>query len=139
VAANPAGAGLARLNRLLLEAGYPVELADLTLATSAGAVELTRCTLLGPAYLHRLMASECILDDIVLVEDTQHGCVRFSAWASDSVLPRQYESVEVTPRAPLFVSRVFAQPGYAQLLSSVDHAMLSGAVGATISAGAQNG
>jgi hypothetical protein len=139
IAAHPAGADLARLNRLLLEAGYPVELADLTLATSAGAVELTRCTLLGPAYIHRLTASECILDDTVMVEDTQHGCVRFSAWASDSVLPRQYESVEVAPRAPLFVSRVFAQPGYAQLLSSVDRAILSGAAGATISAGAQNG
>jgi hypothetical protein len=139
IAQNPLGADLARLNRLLIEAAYPVELADLTIATSAGEVDLVRCTLLGPAHLHRLTASECILDDIVLVEDPQHGCVRFSAWARGSKLPRQYESVEVAPRAPLFVSRVFAQPGYAQLLSSVDRTIRSGAAGATISTGASNG
>ncbi len=75
----------------------------------------------------------------MLVEDMQHGCVRFSAWSSGSVLPRQYESVEVTPQSPIFTARVFAQPGYAQLLSNADRAILTGAAGATISAGAQNG
>ena len=73
------------------------------------------------------------------VEDAQHGCVRFSAWATGSVLPRPYESVEVAPQAPLFTSRRFGEAGYGQLLQGVDSAILSGAEGATLSAGAQNG
>lgn len=138
------GTDLIRLNRWLLQEAYPVELADKdsTIALSSGEVDLSRCTLLGPAYLHRLSASECILDDVVLVEDTQHGCVRFSAWSTGSVLPRPYESVEIAPKSPLFTTRIFGQPGYAQLLSSVDTAIIPGAgstAGATISQGAQNG
>jgi len=112
---------------------------DSALALSDGEVDLSRCTLLGPAYVHRLSASECILDDIVLVDDPQHGCVHFSACAVGSVLPRQYESVSIAPKSPLFTSDRFGQPGYAQLLSSVDNAILSGTTGATISEGAQDG
>jgi hypothetical protein len=132
-------ADLIRLNRLLLEEAYPLELADSTIALSSGEVDLTRCTLLGPAYVHHLSASECILDDVVLVEDPQHACVRFSAWAAGSILPQAYESVEIVPGSPLFNTRVFGQPGYAQLLSSADTAVLSPAERATISQGAQNG
>lgn len=138
---NLQGADLIRLNRWLLQEAYPAELAnkDSAIALSSGEVDLARCTLLGPAYIHRLSTSECILDDVVLVEDMQHGCVRFSAWSTGSVLPRPYESVEIAPQSPLFTTRIFGQPGYAQLLSSVDTAILSGAAGATISQGAQNG
>jgi hypothetical protein len=105
----------------------------------SGEVELDRCTLLGKAKLHRLEASECILNDVVLVDDTQHGCVRFSAWATGSVIPRKYESVEIAPLAMLFTSRRFGQPGYCQLLESADQAIVSGGPGATISQGAENG
>jgi len=55
------------------------------------------------------------------------------------VLPRQYESVMIAPGSPLFSSRIFGRPDYAQLLGSVDNTILDGANGATISAGAQNG
>src|SRR5207248_6083242 len=110
----PPGSGLVRLNRLLLEDAYPIELADLALGLNAGSVHLERCTVLGPAYVHRLEASECILDGRVLVEDTQHGCVRFSAWSTGSVLPQKYESVEVAPEAPSFTSSSFGRPGYCQ-------------------------
>jgi len=102
------------------------------------AAELTRCTLLGPARLHRLNASECIFDDVVQVEDAQHGCVRFSAWATGSILPRQYESVQIAPQAPLFSTRSFGRPDYAQLLSSADAAVLA-PPGATLSEGARDG
>lgn len=144
VAQNPQGNDLVRLNRWLLQEAYPAELADKdsAIALDSGEVNLTRCTLLGPAYLHRLNASECILDDVVLVEDTQHGCVRFSAWSADSVLPRRYESVKVAAKSPLFTTRIFGQPGYAQLLSSVDTAILpdtASAAGTTIAEGAQDG
>jgi hypothetical protein len=139
IARRPSGPDLARLNRRLLEEAYPVELADLTLGLVSGRVSLSRCTLLGPARVHRMEASECILDDVVVVDDAQDGCVRFSAWSTGSVLPRQYESVAIAPGESLFTSRDFGQPGYAQLLQGVDNAIVSGAKAATISAGAENG
>lgn len=128
-----------RRNRLLLEDAFPVELADSALALGSGEVKLVRTTVLGPAQVHRLDASECILDDIVMVDDYQHGCVRFSAWSRGSILPRKYESVEVTPNSPLFTSREFGQPGYAQLLQSADSAILSGGQHHSILEGAEDG
>lgn len=135
----PSGVALAQLNHLLLEEAYPMELADLALAINMGVAQLTRCTLLGRGYLHRLEASECILDDVLLVEDVQQGCVRFSAWATGSRLPRPYESVEIPARGPLFAGRFFGQPDYALLRLTADTAILGGAEGATIREGAQNG
>jgi hypothetical protein len=141
---NPTGENLLNLNRLLLEQAYPLALADLALAFDNGLADLSQCTVIGPAYVHRIEASECILDNVVIVENTQDGCVRFSATAQGSVIPRQYESVQILPNAPLFTSRAFGQPGYAQLLDSVDNAVLPGpATGAvtapTISEGAEEG
>jgi hypothetical protein len=102
--------------------------ADLALDLDDGELRLVRSTLLGPADLHRADVSECILHDVVTVDDTQHGCVRFSAWASPgSVLPRQYECVAIAPRAPLFSSRAWGRPDYAQLLASVPAAIAEGA------------
>lgn len=138
ITANPTRSDLLGLNRLLLEQAYPLELADLAIALDNGVVNLKRCTVLGAAHVHRLEASECILDNIFVVENTQDGCVRFSAWSIGSFIPRQYESVQVQPTAPLFNSREFGQPTYAQLLDGVDHAIVSGAP-ATISAGAEDG
>jgi hypothetical protein len=139
IAKNPTGGALLRLNRLLLEQAYPVALADRTLAFGNGIANLSRCTLLGPAYVHRLEASECILDDVMIVENAQDGCVRFSAWSLGSVIPRQYESVSIPAAAPLFNSRSFGRPDYGQLQDSVDNEIVSGAPGATILAGAQSG
>jgi hypothetical protein len=112
---------------------------DPAISISIGLANLSRCTILGPANLHRLEASECILDDVVTVINTQDGCVRFSAWAAGSVIPRQYESVMIAAQAPLFTSVDFGQPAYAQTTESVDSAIISGAPDATISAGAQDG
>lgn len=104
-----------------------------------GVVNLNRCTVMGQAVVHQLEASECILDDVFLVENYQQGCVRFSAWSRGSKLPRPYESVEIEPRSPLFTTRLFGQPGYAQLQAGVDAQIQAGRSGATISAGAENG
>ncbi|HEX3437632.1 MAG TPA: hypothetical protein VHT24_12755 [Pseudacidobacterium sp.] len=135
--ANPSGSQLMHLNRLLLEAAYPIELADLTLAFDNGTVNLSRCTLMGGAYVHRLEASESILGDVTTVENFQDGCVRFSAWSTGSVIPRQYESVQIPAGASLFTSQDFGQPGYAQLLDGADNEIVSGT--GTILAGAQDG
>lgn len=112
-----------------------------TLTFTNGEVHLNRCTLLGGANVHRLEASECILNDVVQVENPQQGCIRFSAWAKGSVLPRPYESVEIPPAYPLFTSRVFGHPGYAQLQLGADAAILSHKGGgiATILEGAEDG
>jgi hypothetical protein len=114
------------------------------LVASDGDLNLTRTTILGRMVVHRLWANECILHDVVEVDDLQRGCIRFSAWADGSSLPRQYESVRIAPRASLFTSEEFGQPGYCQLLATADSAILPGAnppppTPPTIIAGAQGG
>ena len=105
-----------------------------------GDVSLVRSTVLGRMAVHRLHASESILNDVATVENTQDGCVRFGAWSTDGVvprLPRRYESVQISPGAPLFISRTFGQPGYGELLATADQARVAGAP--SIVQGAQNG
>jgi hypothetical protein len=97
------------------------------MALATGEVALSRCTILGTLRAHRLSASECILHDVATVDDTQHGCVRFSAWAPGSVLPRQYESVKLTARADVFVGRDFGRPEFAQLLATTSGDITEGA------------
>jgi hypothetical protein len=133
-----------QLNRRLLEDAFPQELADVALSFTDGDVNLSRCSVLGRGVVHHLQASECLLCDLVQVDDAQHGCVRFSAWTDGSILPRQYESVRIAQGAALFVSTDFGQPPYCQLLATVDAAILpaSGAappIPPTIVGGAQNG
>jgi hypothetical protein len=132
------------LNRQLLDDAFPLELADAALAFADGTVILDRCTIMGRIIAHRLEASECILQDLAEIDDTQNGCVRFTAWADGSVLPRKYESVRIAQQAALFASIAFGQPAYARLLPLVDAAILgeadpSGAPQNTISAGAEDG
>jgi hypothetical protein len=129
VESPPTGADLAELNRQLLTEAYPLALADAAIATAAGLVALTRCTLLGTGYLHRLECSESVLDDVVRVENAQDGCVRFSAWSTDSALPRRYESVQIAAGAPVMVSRRYGEWGYAQLHDGADSAIRSSNTG----------
>ncbi len=132
-------AALSGQDRAAMETAYPLALADLVLGFSSGEVSLIRCTVLGPAYLHRLSASESILDEVFTAEDTQHGCVRFCAYASGSVLHAPYRSVAVAPKGPLFRSRKFGDPSYARLYRLADAAILNPGLGDTILGGAQNG
>jgi hypothetical protein len=130
---------LAGLDRALLEAAYPLALADLALGFSSGTVSLSRCTVLGPTVTHRMEASECILDEIAQVEDPQHGCVRFCAYAQGSNLHAPYRSVAVPPRGPLFESRLFGRPNYAKLRRDADATIIGPQPGDIIQGGAQNG
>jgi hypothetical protein len=136
---NEMEAAIAQFSRAEAEAAWPLALADLALGFQAGTVSLSRCTVMGRTYTHRLQASESILDDIATVEDSQHGCVRFTAWATGSNLHQPYESVQVGPGAALFESSAFGQPEYAKLRSDADAAILAPSSGGTILAGAQNG
>ena len=112
---------------------------DYALQTEIGTVSLSRCTVLGRAAVHRLEASECVLDDLAIAEDTQHGCVRFSAYAQGSALHAPYRSVMVPPRGPIFASRRFGEPDYARLRRMADNAIIAPQTGDTILGGAQNG
>ena len=138
IAKKPTGNDLISLNRRLLEEGYRTELGLQAVATRIGSVALVRTTVLGSMAVHRLDASECILDDLVYAEDQQHGCVRFSAYADGSVVHQPFESVTVAPRSPLFRSRVFGHWDYARLADNADAAIVVGAVDASILTGAQN-
>lgn len=122
----------------IVQAVYPDEDA-LNLGT--GIIELVRCTVLGKTHVHRLAASECILDNIITVTDAQHSCLRFSAWATGSTVLHPYECVEIRPSAPLFTSRVFGQPGYAQLQTGANQLIhfSSGGGKATLMEGAEDG
>jgi hypothetical protein len=134
-----AGQPLQDFNRRLLAESFPLELGGVALGTAAGDVFLSRTTVLGPLSVHRLSASECILDDVAIAEDEQHGCIRFTAYAEGSVVHQPYESVTIPPQAVVFNTRKFGRPDYARLRTDADSAITSGNKGASILTGAQNG
>lgn len=136
---GPTGAALTDRNRRLLVEAFPEELAAQAITTTAGNVSLVRTTVLGAITVHRLDASESILDDAAIAEDDQHGCVRFTAYAQGSQLHQPYESVVIAPVAPLFRTRRYGDPQYARLGDGANDLVVSGAKEATISFGAQNG
>jgi len=133
------GQALQDFNRRLLAESFPLELGGVALGTSAGDVFLNRTSVLGPIRVHRLSASECILDDVATAEDEQHGCIRFTAYADGSVVHQPYESVTIPPRAVVFSTRKFGRPDYARLRNDADSAITSGNKGASILTGAENG
>jgi hypothetical protein len=118
----------------------------------ARAVQLERVTVLGAIVCDVLNASECLLNDLAIVSDRQSGCIRFTRFETGSILPSRYrcvpsESQAATcagkPRcvAPLFHSRQFGRPDYAQLAGRCPDSILTaseeqGEVGAF--AGSQN-
>jgi hypothetical protein len=132
-------AQLAVLNRALLDESFPVALGAAALAVANATTQLTRATILGRTAAHRLQASDSILGDFAAVDDVQDDGVRYSAYASGSALPRQYASAAILPGAPIFTSSSYGDPGYAQLLETADTTITGGAVGASISSGAENG
>lgn len=98
-------------------------------APAPSVVAIDRSTILGPIRVHRLEASSTILDEPALVTDAQHSCVRTSAWASGSKLPKKFESFTLPPKAPLFTSRRFGDPGYAQLSRAAPARLFDGGEG----------
>jgi hypothetical protein len=95
----------------------------------AASVQLERVTVLGRISCEVLNASECLLDDIVIVDNQQSGCVRFTRYELGSVLPRRYQCVPSTEQsatctppcrcfAPLFNARRYGRPDYVQLAAA---------------------
>jgi hypothetical protein len=131
-------AQLAALNRALIDEAFPVALGVAALAVADAKVELHRVTVLGRIAAHRLAATDSIVRDFAAVDDVQYGCVRFSAYASGSAIPRQYESAAIRAGAPIFTSDAYGNPGYAQLLDTADTAIAASQPRVSISAGAEN-
>lgn len=129
----------AALNRALIDESFPVALGVAALAVADATMQLTNVTVLGRTAAHRLQASDSILGDFTAVDDVQDGGVRFSAYASGSIIPRPYASAAIPPGAPIFTSTSYGEPGYAQLLETADAAITGGADGASVSSGAENG
>jgi hypothetical protein len=61
-----------------------------------------------------------MLDDVAIVENTQAGCVRFTAFGSGSTLHQPFRCVQIAPGAPLFATRSFPQPEYVRLRADAD-------------------
>lgn len=106
---------------------------------SLGILEMQGCTVMGIAKVHRLKASNSLLDGTFTVVDDQDGCIRFSAWSTGSRLPRRYQCVEIPPKAPVFVSGHFGNPAYAQLAEGADKMAVGVDGGTVISAGTDTG
>jgi hypothetical protein len=136
-AAGPGPTDLARVNRLLLEAAYALELAPAAIACGSAAVSIERSSILGCIYAHRISASESILYGFASAEDPQDGCVRFSAYVEGSPIHQPYESVTIADHSAIFLTLRFGQPEYAQLTRLADREIISG--DNTITAGAKNG
>jgi len=94
--------------------------------TTSNVLQLERVTVLGRIACDVLQASECLLNDLAVVDDQQAGCIRFSRWERGSVLPRRFQCVPGEAQArdcppnrrclpAQFNSLRFGRPDYAQL------------------------
>ena len=90
-------------------------------------LDIRRTTVFGTVNGDRLYASEALFTDLVDIADTQDGCFRYSAAATGSRVPHPYESYFFADAAHYFTSRIFGQPGYAQLSQSAPAGFLTGA------------
>jgi hypothetical protein len=99
--------------------------------TELGRVDMKQVTVFGDVTVNQLFASEALIQGLVRVTDTQHGCFRFSATHAvpQKRLPSQFESHLFAPTIPnhFFVSRRFGDPGYAQLSDTASADILRGA------------
>ena len=94
-------------------------------------LHLQRVTIIGDLQAQCLWASETLLVGSGTIENTQCGCLRFSAAKNDSGrLPRQYRCTWIDKPNLLFTSTRFGDPGYMQL---------SAVAPADIVRGAENG
>jgi hypothetical protein len=94
---------------------------------ATGITTLQRCSLLGPGQFRQVEASDCLFAGTVTVADNQQGCVRYSAFATGSIVPRTYACVTLAAGRAPFVSTSFGHAHYAQLLPATEPAIATGA------------
>ena len=98
------------------------------ISVPAGKVTMRRVTVFGEVVVEWLDASEALIAGFTNVTNTQEGCFRFGAviehqdplnpLSPHSRVPHPYESYFVNNFDGTFTSRLFGQPGYAQLSES---------------------
>lgn len=107
------------------------------ISVPAGRVTMRRVTVFGEVEVEWLDASETLITEFTNVTNTQGGCFRFSAVlvrrdplnpaSPHSRVPHAYESYFVNDFNATFTSRIFGQPGYAQLAESAPEFLRRGA------------
>jgi hypothetical protein len=106
------------------------------ISVPAGRVIMRRVTVFGEVDVEWLDASETLITGYTDVTNTQDGCFRFSAVlelqnpadpTTHSRVPHPYESYFIPDFAAVFTSRIFGQPGYAQLAESAPESLRRGA------------
>lgn len=107
------------------------------IAVEVGRVTMRRVTVFGEVLVEWLDASETLITGLAHVTNTQEGCFRFSAvlerldplnpLSAHSRVPHPYESYFVRDFDAAFTSRVFGQPGFAQLAESAPEFLRRGA------------
>ena len=107
------------------------------ISVPAGKVFMQRTTVFGEVEVEWLDASEVLITGLATVTNTQGGCFRFSAvlerrdhldpTSTHSRVPHPYESYFVRQFNATFTSRIFGQPGYAQLAESAPEFLKRGA------------
>ena len=102
-------------------------------------LHLQRASVIGDVEAQCLWASDSLIVGLGQIENTQHGCFRFSAAKNDSSrLPRPYRPVWIESPNLLFTSTRFGDPGYMQLSENAPQNILRGAENGT-EMGAYNG
>lgn len=105
-----------------------VEVSVPALNINTGKSVINRSTIFGDAVLHQLEASEAFFTGNATITNAQQGCFRYSAAPKASRLPRPYESfLFSTDTKHWFTSRIFGQPGYAQLSETAPEKLQRGA------------
>jgi hypothetical protein len=112
-------------------------LTNKVISVPAGRVTMRNVTVFGEVEVEWLDASETLITGLATVTNTQGGCFRFSAvveredpldpTSPHSRVPHPYESYFVKEFNATFTSRVFGQPGYAQLAESAPEFLRRGA------------
>jgi hypothetical protein len=85
------------------------------LSQPRGLLDVRGCTVLGGIHAHQVEASELLCTGLIDVDDLQAGCIRFSAFALGSQVPRAYRCQTLTDTGALFTSVRFGDAGYCQL------------------------
>lgn len=111
----------------IVQGAYLADGVQKALSIATGLTVLARVTVLGPAAVHRLEASECVLHDVTTVTDLQRVCAVQCLFHGQRA-SRRYECHGLAPRAPLFVSRRLGNPG-TPLLDSAGPAVREGGRG----------
>ena len=98
-------------------------------------VQLERTTALGRIHCEVLNASESLLDDLAVADDRQTGCIRFTRFELNSILPRRFQCVPNEDQArasktvrclvPVFNSLRYGRPEYMQLAAGCPQEILT--------------